>query len=93
MNVIDKYLTESTLKSDKSSIKKMVQTPPKSGKYIIDDEVVVITSKKDSLDIEYPKALTTFTYNIIQICDSLGNKLDFVTPKDKSMERVSIDLS
>lgn len=93
MNVVDKYLFESTIKSDKGAIKAMLTVPPKSGKYTVDGETVIFTYDKSGtskkLTIEYPSALSTFTYNLVVVCDSLQYKVKFIPNRSAGITEIA----
>lgn len=91
MNVIDKYLTESSLKTDRMSLKDLIQSN-KSGNYNVEGNNVRVTRLDDTIIFSYPSDMLDFTYKLAQVSDAL--KLDYnqIGLGKKKMVKFIIDL-
>jgi hypothetical protein len=90
MKTINKYLTESKIKSNSKNLKDII-LKKKSAIYEIDDITVKVTKIDNTLILTYPGKEFDLTYKLSQIADSMGKEYNQVGMGKKTMKFI-IDL-
>jgi len=91
MNVIDKYLTESKIKSNGDGLKNLI-LKGKTAVYDVDGIIVKTTKVDNTLILSYPGNELDLTYKLSQVSDELGKEYNQVGMGKKTMKFI-IDLN
>ena len=92
MNIVDKYLTEASIKIKKADIKNLIQRG-KSGKYDIEGNTVLLKVVDSTIIIEYSESMMNLTYQLIQVSDDLGFDYQQIGLGKKKNIKFIIDVS
>ncbi len=91
MNIIDKYLTESKIKSSSNGLKDLI-LKGKTAVYDIDGITVKATKVDNTLMLSYPGNELDLTYKLSQTADNMGKEYNQVGMGKKTMKFI-IDLN
>lgn len=71
MDVIKKYILEARIKNNIKDIKDIILSP-KNSTFELNGDKITMNVVPGTIILEYPSTLTTFTYNLIKVCDDIG---------------------